>query len=113
MQGEGTDQAFLTRTAKGLRDFFGFTAPGDAQTKRNAEWVRQEFEADKQIRPDYLRAAARHPHIFQNDRAVWGPGLKSSISFACNALCAQPKSDDLLSHSGVFSPALTHSCWAF
>ena len=68
MHGEG-DQAFLTRTAKGLRDFFGFTAPGHAQTKRNAEWLRQQFEAaDEQMRTDYLRAAARHPHLFHNDR---------------------------------------------
>ena len=57
MSDEG-DQALLTRTAKSLRDFFGFTGPGDAQTKHNAEWVRQQFEADKQMGPDYLRAAA-------------------------------------------------------
>lgn len=67
---QGSDQTLITRTPKGLRDFFGFTAPGENHAKRNAEWVRQQFEADKHMRPDYLRAAGRHPHLFQNDRAA-------------------------------------------
>jgi hypothetical protein len=69
VSGEG-DEALLSRTANGLRDFFGFTAPGDAQAKRNAAWDRQLFQADKHMGPDYVRAAARHPHLFQNDRAA-------------------------------------------
>jgi hypothetical protein len=91
------DQTLLDRVVTGLRDFVG--QPGHRQIKSNAEWVRQQFEADPALRHEYLQAAVTHPDIFQDDvaavsnvKAVVGhfarDGLTRSDYF--KALAAEP-----------------------
>jgi hypothetical protein len=65
---DDNDQALLDRVVTGLRDFVG--EPGHRQIKSNAEWVRQQLEADPAMRQEYLQAAAMHPDVFQNDEAT-------------------------------------------
>ena len=65
---DGNDQSLLDRVVTGLRDFVG--QPGHRQIKSNAEWVRQQFEADPAMRREYLQAAVMHPDVFQNDEAT-------------------------------------------
>src|ERR1017187_7640655 len=63
-----TDPALLDRVVTGLRDIVG--QPGHRQTKSNAEWVRQQFDADPAMRRDYCQAAVMHPQLFQNDEGT-------------------------------------------
>ena len=62
---DGNDQALLDHITTGLHRLTGLPEaivhpPGHLQTKRNAEWVRSQFDADPAMRQDYLQAAVMH-----------------------------------------------------
>ena len=65
---DGNNPALLDRVVTGLRDFVG--KPGHRQTANNAEWVRQQFDADPAMQQEYRRAAVIYPQLFQNDEAT-------------------------------------------
>jgi hypothetical protein len=74
---DGNDPSLLDRVVAGLRDFVGH--PGHRQIKSNAEWVRQQLEADPAMRREYLQAAAMHPDVFQNDEAPIVSNVESVV----------------------------------
>lgn len=64
------DSALVDRVAGGMRSMEGLevTAPArpeTVQTKSNADWLREQYNADPHMWRDYLQATARHPHLFQ------------------------------------------------
>jgi hypothetical protein len=65
---DGNNPQLLDRLVGGLRDFVG--QPGHRQIKTNAEWVRQQFDANPAMRREYLQAAVSYPQLFQNDEAT-------------------------------------------
>ena len=72
---DGNDQALLDRLTSGIHAMQGLeeaaaARPEQLQTTANAAWVRQQFDADPQMRRDYLQAAAAHPHLFRRDEAA-------------------------------------------
>ena len=68
------DQALLDRVATGISSLEGMEKSADARPAQfrpaGAEaWVRSQYEANPAMWPDYLQAAIRQPHLFQNGTA--------------------------------------------
>jgi hypothetical protein len=69
-----SDQALLDRVATGISSLGGLEKSADARPAQfrpaGAEaWVRQQYDANPDMWPDYLQAGIRHPHLFQNGTA--------------------------------------------
>lgn len=72
---DGSDPSLLDRLKNFIRSFQGQeqAAPASEEQLRpsgHAAWVRQQFDADPTMGPDYMQAAVQHPHIFQSGDAA-------------------------------------------
>ena len=89
---DGNDPALLDHAVTGIHRLMGVPEaiaypPGHLQTKRNAEWVRSQFDADPDMRREYLQAAVMHPHVFQNDEATIVSNVETVVGhFAADGL---------------------------
>jgi hypothetical protein len=68
------DQALLDRVATGISSLEGMEKLADARPAQfrpawAEAWARQQYDANPAIWPDYLQAAIRQPHLFQNGTA--------------------------------------------
>jgi hypothetical protein len=71
---DDNDQALLDRVATGISSLEGMEKSADARPAQfrpaGAEaWVRSQYVANPAMWPDYLQAAIRQPHLFQNGTA--------------------------------------------